>query len=68
MSAAISTTTIFKQRKRPLRRDPVPDHLRVFTAIAAKDAVKAQKAMRDLIELARADTPISRRSDRRRTG
>jgi len=40
----------------------------VFTAIAAKDAVKAQKAMSDLIELARADTPISRRSDRRRTG
>jgi DNA-binding FadR family transcriptional regulator len=68
VSAAISTTTIFKQRKRPLRRDPVPDHLRVFTAIAAKDAVKAQKAMSDLIELARADTPISRRSDRRRTG
>ncbi|MFL6604253.1 MAG: FadR/GntR family transcriptional regulator [Steroidobacteraceae bacterium] len=68
VSAAISTTTIFKQRKRPLRRDPVPDHLRVFTAIAAKDAVKAQKAMSDLIELARADTPISRRSDRRRIG
>jgi DNA-binding FadR family transcriptional regulator len=68
VSAAISTTTIFKQRKRPLRRDPLPDHLRVFTAIAAKDAAKAQKAMSELIELARADTPSSRRSDRRRTG
>ena len=68
VSAAISTTTIFKQRKRPLRRDPLPDHLRVFTAIAAKDAVKAQKAMSELIELARADTPSSRRSDRRKTG
>jgi len=44
VSAAISTTTIFKQRKRPLRRDPLPDHLRVFTAIAAKDAAKAQKS------------------------
>jgi DNA-binding FadR family transcriptional regulator len=68
VSAAISTTTIFKQRKRPLRRDPMPDHLRVFTAIAAKDAPKAQKAMSELIELARADTPISRRSERQRAG
>jgi DNA-binding FadR family transcriptional regulator len=68
VSAAISTTTIFKQRKRPLRRDPLPDHLRVFTAIAAKDAAKAQKAMSELIELARADTPSTRRSDRRRMG
>jgi DNA-binding FadR family transcriptional regulator len=68
VSAAISTTTIFKQRKRPLRRDPLPDHLRVFTAIAAKDAVKAQKAMSELIELARADTPSPRRADRRRAG
>lgn len=68
VSAAISTTTIFKQRKRPLRRDPMPDHLRVFTAIAEKDALKAQKAMSELIELARADTSVGRRSDRRRAG
>ncbi len=72
VSAAISTTTIFKQRKRPLRRDPLPDHLRVFTAIADKDCAKAQKAMSELIELARADIPISRptsrRAERRRTG
>jgi DNA-binding FadR family transcriptional regulator len=61
VSAAIRTTTIFKQRKRPLRRDPVPDHLEVFTAIAAKDAAKAQKAMSELIELARLDTPSARR-------
>src|SRR5689334_2294469 len=68
VNAAISTTTIFKQRKRPLRRDPLPDHLRVFTAIADKDASKAQKAMSELIELARADIPITRRSERRRAG
>jgi DNA-binding FadR family transcriptional regulator len=68
VSAAISTTTIFKQRTRPLRRDPVPDHLRVYEAIVAKDSAKAQKAMSELIDLARADTPSSRRSDRRRTG
>jgi DNA-binding FadR family transcriptional regulator len=68
VNAAISTTTIFKQRKRPLRRDPLPDHLRVFTAIADKDAPKAQKAMSELIELARADIPNTRRTERRRVG
>jgi DNA-binding FadR family transcriptional regulator len=68
VSAAINTTTIFKQRKRPLRRDPIPDHVRVFTAIADKDAAKAQKAMSELIELARADIPQGRRSERRRAG
>ncbi len=59
--AAISTTTIFKQRRRPLPRDPLPDHLKVLTAIAAKDAPKAQKAMSELIELARMDTPSARK-------
>jgi DNA-binding FadR family transcriptional regulator len=66
VSAAISTTTIYKQRKRPLRRDPLPDHLRVFEAIAEKDAEQAQLAMSELIELARMDTPISRARERKR--
>jgi hypothetical protein len=43
--------------KRPLRRDPMPDHLKVFAAIAAR----AQQAMSELIELARLDTPSSRK-------
>ena len=64
VSAAIRITTIFKQRKRPLRRDPLPDHLRVFEAIAERDCSEAQAAMSDLIALARADTPVSRRRDR----
>lgn len=64
VSAAISTTTMFKQRKRPLRRDPLPDHRRVFEAIKEKDSAKAQQAMTDLIALARMDTPISRKSGR----
>ena len=68
VSAAISTTTIYKQRKRPLRRDPLPDHLRVFEAIAEKDSEKAQLAMSELIELARMDTPISRARERKRAG
>ncbi len=40
----------------------------MFEAIAQKDSDKAQQAMSELIELARMDTPSSRRSDRRRTG
>jgi DNA-binding FadR family transcriptional regulator len=55
--AAIRTTTIYKQRKQPLRRDPLPDHWRVFEAIAAKKPAEAQEAMTALIQLARIDTP-----------
>jgi len=55
--AAIRTTTIYKQRKQPLRRNPLPDHLRVFEAIASKESSKAQEAMSALIQLARIDTP-----------
>jgi DNA-binding FadR family transcriptional regulator len=65
INAAVNTTTIFKQRERPLPRDPVPDHAHVLEAIADKDAVRAQEAMRELIQLARADTPMPKRQKRR---
>src|SRR5450631_4635722 len=68
VNAAIRTTTIFKQRKSPLRRDPIPDHLRVFEAIAAREAGNAEVAMSELIELARIDTPASKRSGRKSAG
>jgi DNA-binding FadR family transcriptional regulator len=68
ISAAISATTMFKQRKGPLRRDPMPDHLRVFEAIVEKDPAKAQQAMSELIQLARMDTPITAQPPRRRAG
>jgi DNA-binding FadR family transcriptional regulator len=68
VSAAISATTVFKQRTGPLRRDPLPDHLRVLEAIAAKNPEEARQAMSELIVLARMDTPISRRPERRRAG
>ena len=58
--AAIRATTIYKHRKQALRRDPLPDHLRVFEAIAAKEPAKAQAAMSALIQLARIDTPTSK--------
>ncbi len=63
--AAIRTTTIYKQRKRPLRRNPLPDHLRVFEAIAARESLRAQTAMAELIQLARIDTPTSKAARRR---
>lgn len=66
VSAAISATTLFKYRKGPLRRDPMPDHVRVFEAIASKNPVKAEQAMSELIALAREDTSICRTAQRRR--
>ncbi len=58
VNAAVNTTTMFKQRNRPLPRDPVPDHLRVFQAIADRDTVRAQHEMSALIQLALQDTPV----------
>lgn len=57
-TAAITSTNIYKQREHPLRRDPIPDHVRVFEAIKSKDADRAQTEMRELIRLARIDTPF----------
>jgi DNA-binding FadR family transcriptional regulator len=62
VNAAVNTTTMFKQRDRPLPRDPVPDHLRVFQAVADRDAVRAQHEMSTLIRLALADTPVPQRN------
>jgi DNA-binding FadR family transcriptional regulator len=56
ISTAVSWTTILKQRVRPLVRDPIPDHQRVFDAIAARDAAGARNAMAKLVELALFDT------------
>ncbi|HUQ12545.1 MAG TPA: FCD domain-containing protein [Steroidobacteraceae bacterium] len=61
VTAAVSALTEFKQRIAPLKRDPVPDHLRVYDAIAAKDAVAARDAMAELIRLAIMDTPVKKR-------
>ena len=66
VSAAVRTTTVYKQRHQPLRRDPLPDHLQVFDAIAAQDAVLAQKVMSALIRQARIDTPTPAARPRKR--
>ncbi|WP_066726631.1 FadR/GntR family transcriptional regulator [Sphingomonas pituitosa] len=59
IGAAVSWTTKYKQRARALPRDPVPDHIKVFDAIAAGDADAAAAAMRTLVDLALEDTRLS---------
>ena len=57
VNAAVKTTSKIKQRERALPRDPVPDHLRVFQAIADRDPKGAQHEMRRLLKLAFHDIP-----------
>jgi DNA-binding FadR family transcriptional regulator len=63
IAAAITWTTVYKQRESPSPRNPLPDHERVFRAIEAGNAPKALKAMYKLLELALLDTKLlSRRN------
>jgi DNA-binding FadR family transcriptional regulator len=55
VNAAISWSTIFKQRHEPLKRDPVPDHRKVYLAIEKSDPAAARKAMAQLVDLALID-------------
>lgn len=59
VGAAVAWTTIFKQRNSPLRRDPLPDHQRVFDAVAAGDGAAAYAAMTDLVDMAFQDTQLT---------
>jgi DNA-binding FadR family transcriptional regulator len=59
IESAVTWTTRFKQRERELPRDPVPDHERVFRAVAAGNTRAAGKAMSQLLELALEDTRVS---------
>lgn len=56
IGAAVRWTTIFKQRGRALARDPMPDHWKVFDAIAAARPDQARQAMERLVVLALEDT------------
>jgi DNA-binding FadR family transcriptional regulator len=56
IGAAVHWTTMFKQRAHGLPRDPVPDHARVFDAIAAGDGDAAAATMQELVALAHEDT------------
>ncbi len=55
VNAAISWSTIFKQRHEPLKRDPMPDHRKVYLAIEKSDPAAARKAMAQLVDLALID-------------
>jgi DNA-binding FadR family transcriptional regulator len=57
--AAVRWTTIYKQRHLALPRDPMPDHWKVFDAIAAGDGDAARVAMQDLVALAQADMRLA---------
>jgi len=59
IEAAVGWTTIFKQRRRKLPRDPLPDHRLLFAAIAEGDAEAARRAMTELLRLALQDTEMS---------
>lgn len=59
IGAAVNWTTQFKQRARALPRNPIPDHVRVYDAIAAEDGEAAAEAMTVLVELALEDTSSS---------
>ncbi|HEY6644362.1 MAG TPA: FadR/GntR family transcriptional regulator [Povalibacter sp.] len=66
VGAAVSWTTIFKQRDNPLARDPMPDHRKVYEAVKASDPAAAHKAMMNLVDLAFLDT--TNVSKRKKTG
>jgi DNA-binding FadR family transcriptional regulator len=68
VGSAIHITTIFKQRHQPLRRNPMPDHDRVYEAIASQDPARARAAMRGLIRLARIDTASGSRRRQKLAG
>lgn len=61
IGAAVAQTTLFKQQRRSLGRDPIPDHRKVLKAVAARDAAGAHAAMMSLLDLAYTDTARARR-------
>jgi DNA-binding FadR family transcriptional regulator len=61
VAAAVAWTTEFKQRHQPLVRDPIPDHVDVYRAIAAANPEKARQAMAHLVEMALFDTTTAPR-------
>ncbi len=68
IAAAVGWTTIYKQRRSPLPRDPLPEHEDVWRAIAAGDAPGAHAAMARLVALALADTELSLEREAPRAG
>jgi DNA-binding FadR family transcriptional regulator len=59
-------STVFKHRIEGLKRDSMPEHLRVYEAVAARDVAGARAAMAELIDLALADTTAAIAPGRKR--
>ena len=59
IGAAVNWTTIFKQRRRGLPRDPLPDHVKLYDAIVAGKPAAARAQMAELVRLALEDTELS---------
>jgi DNA-binding FadR family transcriptional regulator len=66
IAAAVTWTTVFKQRRVPLVRNPLPDHHRVYEAVDRRDPAAARAAMTDLVRLALLDTTRARPASARR--
>jgi DNA-binding FadR family transcriptional regulator len=64
VGAAVAWSTTFKNRTQRLHRDPLPDHKKVYDAVAAGNPKAARTAMTELIELALSDTIGARRPAR----
>ncbi|MDP1028027.1 FadR/GntR family transcriptional regulator [Sphingomonas sp. KR1UV-12] len=62
VGAAVRWTTEFKQRRRQLPRNPLPDHVRVYEAIVARDADTARSVMVELLRLAIEDMGLQQRA------
>ena len=56
IGAGVRWTTVYKERKKELPRDPLPDHWKVFDAIASGGPEAARAAMTELVEMALHDT------------
>jgi DNA-binding FadR family transcriptional regulator len=61
VAAAVDALTKFKLTLAKVKRDPVPDHARVYDAIVARDADRASEAMNRLIRQAILDLPPGHR-------
>ncbi|WP_245524603.1 FadR/GntR family transcriptional regulator [Methylobacterium nonmethylotrophicum] len=59
IAASVTWTTIYKQRRRALPRDPLPEHRALYEAIEAGEGALARARMAELIRLALADTESS---------
>jgi len=60
VTAVVAWSTMFKERTQRLKRDAIPDHIKVYEAIAARNTEAASAAMMELIDLAFSDATQSR--------